>query len=110
METIIKTSFSIILILFLPFVNCQIIKPIIIINPKRDIRIIGFNSEYNSETIKTLKPKVINESAKSIYLYWDNPNAEIIKYNEELNKWEYGILPGVCGTSTDEKPIEVKPG
>lgn len=59
-----------------------------------------------------IKPVLVNQSDKSVYLYKIYPywNAHLQRFNEETQKWETGGKGIGCGTIANPlEPIEIKP-
>jgi hypothetical protein len=70
------------------------------------------NVEVKYKKLSEIKPILVNQSDKSIYLYKLHPywNAHLQRFNDETKEWEVGGKGIGCGTVEKPlEPIEIKP-
>ena len=71
------------------------------------------NIQEKYKKFDEIKPILVNQSDKSIFLYKLYPNwyAHLQRFNEEIKVWEVGGRGIGCATMANPlKPIEIKPG
>ena len=75
-------------------------------------KIVWENVQEKYKKFDEIKPILVNQSDKSIYLYKIYPywNAHLQRFNEEMKQWEIGGKGIGCATvSKPLEPIEIKP-